>query len=106
MTFLTSDTDLSTMANLLIRPDEYLRFRDKYQVHNPKRRINITTHRCLIGASVATAKKVIDNGGTDEEVKRACLYMKLCFDGRKYMLDCYRAKRDLKIEELESKYVH
>lgn len=103
--FMTSDTDLATIKSKLINPSEYIHIRDKYTMFNRKRFVNGETHRRIMQNAINVAKTVIDHGGTEEEVKNACLYLQICIDARKYRLDHNRAKKDCKIDELISKYV-
>lgn len=102
--FKTSDTELMGKADKVLRYDEYLRIRAKYYIHNPKRYVEADTHRRIMDSSVRIAKTVIDQGGTDEEIKQACSYMYICMDARKYRLDWHRARKDMKIDELVQKY--
>lgn len=105
MVFMTSDTELGARASSLIGTEEYIKIRDKYHINNLKRFVPLNTHRQIIESSITIAKSVVDGGGTDEEIKRACIFMRICFDARKHRLDFHRARKDLKIEELEQKYV-
>ena len=102
--FKTSDTDLMAKSSQMIRYDEYLRMRAKYYVKNPKFVVEPDTHRRIMDGSIRTAKTVIDRGGTDDEVKRALLYMHVCVDSRLNRLNWHNARKDLHIDELVQKY--
>lgn len=99
-----SDTDLREYANKIISSDEYLAQREKYHMRNQKHFVNESTHRSIMMSSIDIAKKTIGNNGTTEEVKRACVYMRICIDARKYRLNHTAAKKELKIDELVQKY--
>lgn len=99
-----SDTDLREYANEIISSNEYLAQREKYHMRNPKHYVNESTHRSIMMNSIDIAKKVIGNNGTIEEIKRACVYMRICIDARKYRLNHTAAKKELKIDELVQKY--
>lgn len=101
--FKVSDMELTARASKVLRYDEYLRIRANYYIHNPKRYVEADTHRRIMESAVRLAKKVADEGD-EEEIKRACVYMYICFDTRKCRLDWHRARRDLKIDDLVQKY--
>lgn len=99
-----SNTELREKSSKLISFDEYVKVKEKYHMRNPKHYVNDLTHRTIISQSVDIAKNVIAKGGNEDEVKRACLYMRICIDARQFRLNHVAAKKDLKIEELVQKY--
>lgn len=101
---MISDTELREKSSKLISFDEYVKVKEKYHMRNPKHYVNEITHRTILGQSIDIAKNVINKGGTEDEVKRACLYMRICIDARQFRLNHTAAKRDLKIEDLVQKY--
>ena len=105
MVFKTSDMELMAKANKLISYEEYLEFRNKYIVRNPKQFVLPDTHRRIMEGAVRSAKAIIDHGGTDEEIKNACLYLYICTDAKKYHLNWNKARRDLNIPDILKKYL-
>lgn len=105
MEFRTSDMELMANANRLITSDEYKELREKYKSRDPRKYVGAGLHRNLMEQSIAIAKHTIDGGGSEDEVKRACLYLYICMDARKYRLAWNKAKRDYRIDELVSKYM-
>lgn len=103
-TIKISNTDLREYANEIMSSDEYLAQREKYHMKNPKHYVNESTHRSIMMSSIDIAKKVIGSNGTIEEIKRACVYMRICIDARQYRLNYTAAKKELKIDELVQKY--
>lgn len=103
-TIKISDTEVRELANKLISAEEYNEIKEKYRMRNPKHFVNESTHRSIMMSSIDIVKKVVGNNGTTEEIKRACLYMRICIDARQYRLNYTAAKKELKIDELVQKY--
>ena len=101
---MISYTELNDIANKLITSEEFVQLLEKYVDHNPKHIVNKDEHRRIMGIALNLARNVVDRGGTEDEVKRACLYMQLAIHVRKHQLNLGWARRDLKIEELRKKY--
>lgn len=101
---MISDTELREKSSKLISFEEYVMAKEKYHMRNPKHYVNDLTHRTIISQSVDIAKNVIAKGGNEDEMKRACLYMRICIDAKQYRLNHTAAKKELKIEELIQKY--
>ena len=104
MNFKTTDMELMSKASQLLNYEEYTRTREKYMIRNPKRYVSAHTHRRIMQEAVEIGKTIMDRGGTDEEVRNACLYHYICIDARKYRLDWNRARKDLQIDNMMQKY--
>lgn len=63
-------------------------------------------HKILTGEAMNIAKKIIANGGTEEEVNKALTYLVVCMDARKYKLDVTKCFDELGIDQLKTKYCY
>lgn len=61
-------------------------------------------HRLITGKALKLAKIVINNGGTNEEVKKAVLNLMVCMDAMKHKLNWKKWQQDNGILLLKQKY--
>lgn len=61
-------------------------------------------HRFYTGKALFLLERVIDNGGTEDEVKRASEWLLVTIDAVKHHIDYVPARNKLGIRELETKF--
>ena len=86
-----------------INSEAYAEIRDKYKLEKP---VELTPagHRILVGRAVTLAKQVFNNGGSEEEINKALMYLYITMDALKYNLDWKRYKEKNDIYLLMRKY--
>lgn len=96
--------ELLDRSKEMIPEDEWIRILEKYELQDGlKKRIKEHWHRVITGKAVALAREIIQNG-TQEELKQALIYLKVCIDANKHMLDYKRFGKENDIEALGNKY--
>jgi len=104
MNYRVSDMELMGKACALLQYEDYLQFRDRYIIRNPRKYVTADTHRRIMEEAIGIAKNITGRGATDDEIRNVCLYLYICVDARKYRLDWRKAKKDLRIDEIVKKY--
>ena len=61
-------------------------------------------HRLLTGKAYNLVFRLVNLGGTREEIDRCVRFFFIMLDARKHRLDWRKAKKELGISELEKKY--
>lgn len=61
-------------------------------------------HRLIAGKALHLLERVIDNDGTEDELKRASEWFLVALDMVKYKIDVETVRRDLNVKELETKF--
>lgn len=64
----------------------------------------IRRHRLISGKALHLLERVIDNDGTEDELKRASEWLLMALDMVKYKIDTEAVRRDLNVKELETKF--
>jgi len=89
-----------------IREDERKELYQKYGNYPHSSSMNLTGagHRVITGKAMAIVKRVLDNGGTEDEVHKALVYLFVCMDAMKHKLDYKQCCIDYGIRALDEKY--
>lgn len=81
---------------------------EKYRLSGSKKdwtqSVSYTWHRVIVGQAAKLARTVIEKGGTEDEVKLALVYLIVCIDVNKYLLDYSRYQIENGLIELGEKY--
>lgn len=104
MNYRVSDMELMGKASALLQYEDYLQFRDRYIIRNPRKYVTADTHRRIMEEAIGIAKNITGRGAADDEIRNVCLYLYICVDARKYRLAWAKAKKDLRIDEIVKKY--
>lgn len=100
-----------TMIEILCKinnefPDEEKEaMRKQYERDDNNSTITDEYHRLITGIALNTVQRLMQHGGTADEVHRALKYFLICFNAKKYNLDFKQAGQDLDIESLREKYL-
>ena len=79
-------------------------YREHYKMPEGTEKINEIKHNMITGQALHLAQYVMEKGGRKSEVFNALMYLSICIDTRKYILDYSKAYRDFGISELLEKY--
>ena len=96
--------ELLNMRKEIISEEEYEAIKEKYRVAGISASMTKTAHCLITGIASRLAKTVIDNNGSEEEVKKAILNLMICADALKHDLDYKMWKKDNNIAQLFIKY--
>lgn len=94
---------LNTM-NDLITDEIKNNYREHYKMPEGTEKINEIKHNMITGQALNIAKHVMEKGGQKSEVFNSLIYLSICIDTRKYILNWSKAYWDFGISELLEKY--
>jgi hypothetical protein len=96
--------ELLKKGNELISQEEWLQICEEYKFQGDRKNVvNDNWRRVITGGAIVLSKEVAKNG-TEEEFKKAIIYLKICMDVNKYSLDYRRFRDENGIKELANKY--
>jgi hypothetical protein len=86
--------------------DDMDNIRSRYKIPNGALVPEITPskHRKIVGEAVKIAERVIQGGGTTEEVRDVMQYFAVCIDALPYNLDYLMCAEETGIQRLKIKY--
>lgn len=64
----------------------------------------IRRHRLIAGKALHLLERVIDNDGTEDELKRASEWLLVALDMVKYKINTETVRRNLNVKDLEAKF--
>lgn len=95
------------MLDDYIREEERTELMEKYSFYTLSpfsKDLTSRGHQILVGKAMATAKRVIQNGGTAQEVSSVLKYLYVCINARKHKLNHKQCRIDLDIDTLNQNY--
>ena len=92
--------EIEKMETEIVDEMEYEKTRSKYQIKS----IPPKLHKVIVGEAARLIDAVTHKGGTEDEIKKAIYYLKICQDTYEYNLDYIRYRRENGIEEIAKKY--
>lgn len=99
-----STTELLELMWKVVSEEERQNIIRKYKMDYADINFTPARHRMVTGRAMTLAKTVINDGGTEEEVKKAILNLMVCMDAEKYKLDLKKWEQDSNVALLKQKY--
>ena len=91
--------------NEIIDEEEWERIRTDYRLQkNWKKAVSDHWHKIIVGDAMKLAKTIIAEGGLEEDIRLALIYLKVCIETNKYLLDYMKFKQENGVVELYVKY--
>ena len=91
--------------NEVIGEEEWEQIKVEYRLRKDwKKAVSDHWHKIIVGDAMKLAKTIIAEGGPEEDIRLALLYLKVCIDSNKHLLDYMRFKHEHGIVELSVKY--